>query len=262
MSTILRWHAAELVTADLPLAEGTIVAADSWLVQDGATLGIDLHRQRFLTAVGESSDAADLNAAHFWDAALATLPRTGNWFPRVELQRTENALIFTLTLRPAPELTRSVVLATHSGHDPRRSPTIKGPDTAALLVSRQAAIARGADESVILSPDGMVVEGAYSALLWWRGDALCVPSPELARVDSVTARSIITLATALGLDVLYEAVPPGELEGLELWAVSALHGIRIVTGWIDGPAPAELPGRLSLWRTRLVRLSRQLPDVE
>ena len=35
-----------------------------------------------------------------------------------------------------------------------------------------------------------------------------------------------------------------------------LHGIRIVTGWIDGPAPAEEPGRLALWRGRLDRLRR------
>jgi len=38
--------------------------------------------------------------------------------------------------------------------------------------------------------------------------------------------------------------------------VSALHGIRLVTAWIDGPALAERPGRAALWRSRLEALTR------
>ena len=117
---------------------------------------------------------------------------------------------------------------------------------------------QGADEAVILSPDGYVVEGAYSGLLWWRGDILCGPPAELARVDSVTARTVLTLATALGLDTHEEAVTPAELDGTEVWVLSALHGIRIATAWIDGPSLAEQPGRLATWRARLDRPRRPL----
>lgn len=250
-----RWHDGALQLLDYcDPAETAIVAADSWLVRDGSVLGIDLHRSRFLEAAAHSADASS-----FWTAAIAAIPLTGDWFPRVELQLRNEGLQFVFRLREAPEPRRSLVLATHNGPDPRRSPTIKGPDTDALLAARTTVQQLGADEAVILSPDGYVVEGAYSAVLWWRGDALCTPSPELARVDSVTARSVITLATALGIDVLYESVTPADLDGLEIWALSALHGIRIVTGWIDGPAPAELPGRLGVWRARLDRLRRPLP---
>ncbi len=254
-ASIYRWHKGELQLVDFSdPGETAIVAADSWLVQGGSVLALDLHRSRFLAAVAQTEDAEA-----FWSAAVAAIPLNGDWFPRVELQLREEGLHFVFHVRQAPELRRSLVLATHGGPDPRRSPTIKGPDTDALLAARTAVQLLGADEAVILSPDGYVVEGAYSALLWWRGDALCSPSPELARVDSVTARSVITLATALGLDVLYESVTPADLDGLEVWALSALHGIRIVTGWIDGPAPAELPGRLGLWRARLDRLRRAIP---
>lgn len=255
MSLILRWHAGELVE-DSSFVEAAIVAADSWLVRDGAVLAIDLHRRRFLEAVAGIADGNE-----FWPAAISAIPREGDWFPRVELQSTADGVCFVLHVRPAPRRARSVLLATHHGVDPRQFPTIKGPDTKSLLAARTAVQAAGAGEAVILSRDGWVVEGAYSALLWWRGDAICVPSPELERVDSVTARTVIALATALGLDVLYESVAPADLDGLEIWAMSALHGVRIVTGWIDGPAPAELPGRLSLWRTRIDRLARQLPDA-
>jgi hypothetical protein len=54
-------------------------------------------------------------------------------------------------------------------------------------------------------------------------------------------------------------VTPAELDGTELWALSALHGIRIVTSWVDGPQLAEQPGRLATWRTRLDALRKPLP---
>lgn len=256
VTSIYRWHEGTLLPLEYcDMTETSIVAADSWLVVDGRVLALDVHRRRFLQAAG-LSPAID----SFWDAAIATIPRDGAWFPRVELQRRGDGTSLVFRLRQAPERTRSVRLATHTGPDPRSSPRVKGPDTDALLRVRTQAQQRGADEAVILSPEGFVVEGAYSSLLWWRGDVLCAPSPELERVESVTARSVIALATALDIDVLSESVAAAELDGLEIWALSALHGPRIVTAWVDGPAPAEEPGRLRLWRTRLDRLRRPLPE--
>jgi branched-subunit amino acid aminotransferase/4-amino-4-deoxychorismate lyase len=256
VASIYRWHGGLLEPLEYcDMTDTSIVAADSWLVTAGTALALDLHRARFLAAV---SDTAEARA--FWYAAIAAIPNTDDWFPRVELQLRGDGRRFVFRLRSAPELTRSVRLVTAES-DPRRSPSTKGPDTGGLAAARTAAQARAADDAVILSPDGYVVEAAHSALLWWRGAALCVPSPELTRVDSVTARSVITLATALGTDILYESATPADLDGLEIWALNALHGIRIVTAWIDGPSPAEEPGRLGVWRSRLERLRRPLhPD--
>jgi branched-subunit amino acid aminotransferase/4-amino-4-deoxychorismate lyase len=124
---------------------------------------------------------------------------------------------------------------------------------------RTLAQKHGTDEAVILSTDGFVAEGTTTCLVWWRGDALCVPAPEIERVDSVTVKTLITLATALGIDVLYETVTPADLTGLEVWALNALHGIRIVTSWIDGPPTAEQPGRVGDWQARLDALRKPLP---
>lgn len=260
-SSIHRWHEGALHLLEYcDMTDTTIAAADSWLVGDGAVLALELHRQRFFAAVLATGRVTTPDLTAFWAAAMDAIPAAGLWFPRVELQRRGDGSLLVFRLRSAPELTRSVRLANHPGPDPRRSPTIKGPDTQALLRARTDAQRRGADESVILSAEGFIVEGAYSALLWWRGDVLCAPSIELDRIDSVTARSVIALATALGIDVYHESVTPAELDGCEIWALSALHGIRIVTAWIDGPAPAEQPGRLSTWRARLERLRRAIPQ--
>jgi branched-subunit amino acid aminotransferase/4-amino-4-deoxychorismate lyase len=235
--------------------DGQIRAVDSWLVVDGTVRALALHRARFFDAVlfdastGPAVSADDLTA--FWDAAIALLPRRGQWFPRVEYRTSENGVFLMVRVRTAPPLTRSVVVAAAPDGDPRIEPGTKGPDLQRLAVARADVGALGAEEAIILTPEGFVVEGAYSGLLWWRGNILCAPLDEFDRVDSVTVRSVLALATALGIETYREAVTPAELDGTELWALSALHGARIVTGWPNGPSLAELPGRLAAWQTRL-----------
>ena len=263
VNSIFRWQASTLVALDYcDPAETTIVVADSWLVTEGTTLALALHRQRFLDGVDDASasdpEVSTNDAEAFWDAAIALIPREGDWFPRVELQSVGGGHRFVFRLRSAPELTRSVAVATHPGDDPRTVPLVKGPDLERMLGVRTAVQSKGAAEAIILSPEGYLIEGAYSGLLWWRGNILCGPPASFDRVDSVTVRSVLGLAAALGIETYEEAVTPAEIEDCELWSLSALHGIRIVTSWVDGPQLAELPGRLATWRTRLAALRRPL----
>lgn len=257
-ATLALWRDGALQPVEhCDLTETQVEAADSWLATGGRAMALDAHRARFLAAAGHA------DAAAFWDACLASIPAEGDWFPRVESLVTAGGgrrLLFRS--RPAPERRRSTVLASWRGDDPRRHPRVKGPDLERLGRVRTAVQPAGADEAVLLTRDGFVIEGAYSALLWWRGDILCGPptdDPAFDRVDSVTARTVQTLALALGHDLHQEAVTPAELDGTELWVLNALHGIRIATAWADGPQPAELPGRLGAWRSRLERLRRPIP---
>ena len=278
-ATILRWHDGRLETAaedDLGPDRAAprrieLAVADSWLVDDGRVRALDVHRARFtasaaleLAARGTGpADSPDVDA--FWAAAVARLPRTGRWFPRVELVSASatdatraSSTELRLRLRPAPPASSSVVLATAS-HDPRTLPLVKGPDLDALGRVRDEARLRGADEAVVLSDDGHVIDGAWSSIVWWRGDALCLPADDLPRLPGVTVRTLATLAAVMGIDVLHEHARPDELDGFEIWTTSALHGLRIATDWVDGPSPAEEPGRLALWRSRLEALRRPLP---
>jgi branched-subunit amino acid aminotransferase/4-amino-4-deoxychorismate lyase len=125
---------------------------------------------------------------------------------------------------------------------------------------RTEAQRRGADEAVILSPEGHVVEGSTTSISWWEGGTLCVPDRSFARIPSITERTVVALATALGIPVEERRARPEELDGREVWALNALHGIRIATAWQGGPAGlAEEPGRLSRWRLRLDALRRPIP---
>ncbi|CAN5526113.1 aminotransferase class IV [soil metagenome] len=279
-ATTFRWQGGGLQERDdCDVAAATILAADSWFATGGRVLALGLHRMRFLDAVAElaerrglSAEVDALDVEAFWGEAVARIPRTGDWFPRVELRVQHQAAELLFRLRAAPERHRSLVLATHRGDDPRTEPWIKGPDLEAMTRLRTEAQGVGADEAVLLGTidhdaDGesrderYVAEGSTTCLVWWTGDALCVPSIELPRIDSVTLRSVLALAMATGVDVLHDAVLPGQLDGLEVWALNALHGIRIVTGWVDGPTTAERPGRLDMWRARLDALRKPLPEV-
>ncbi|WKK71611.1 aminotransferase class IV [Rathayibacter oskolensis] len=143
--------------------------------------------------------------------------------------------------------------------DPRRAPERKGPDIGRLALLRTRAAAAGADEAVILGPDGAIVDGASSAVIWWLGDALVMPPADSPRVWSVTARTLSVLAGALGVDVIEAPAEPDTLDGREVWTANALHGLRLATSWVDGPALAAEPGRLDAWRRRLDALRRPLP---
>lgn len=254
-TTLWDWRGGDLVVVDhCEVGETALEAADSFLVSDGRALALALHRERFAeTAIERGfSDRSALD--EFWQAGLDAIPRDGRWFPRFELVTSRDAPLLRFRLRTAPDLTESVVVAT-AADDPRRVPHLKGPDLAALSRLRQEAQRAGAQEAVILD-DGRVSDGATTALLWWRGDTLFTPPLVLPRVDSVAARTVRGVAAALRVPVDEEAVAPAELEGATLWAVNALHGIRAVTSWVDGPALAQDPARTAAWRARLTALAR------
>lgn len=269
IATLYRWGDGQLVPVDYcDPSEHTIVAADSFLVSEGRAFGLGLHEERFLAAVSRPSlrtRPTMEDARAMWNWALSLIPPEDQWFPRCELRVTPDSAHLAFRLRSAPRLTRAVVLATHSGPDPRTEPEIKGPDLEALVAVRTRAQNAGADDAVFLTQNGQVVDGATNAIVWWRGEALCAPPlqedfAEFARVDSITAKSLFTLAAAMGYETRRESVEPSDLDGCEVWALNALHGIRMVTSWLGGPQLAEKPGRIGAWRDRRDALRAPIGD--
>jgi branched-subunit amino acid aminotransferase/4-amino-4-deoxychorismate lyase len=210
---------------------GEVRLIDSWLVSDGRVRALDAHLHRFTAAV---ADLYAIPAGEFTLAVAARLPQSGRWFPRVELAEADGAPRFQLWLRPAPATGRAVRLWVPDGEDERSFPRVKGPDLEYLGRLREAAVNAGADEAVLMSGDGLVLEGATTSLLWWRSGELCAPPPDAPVVPGVTRSLLLEAAAGSGVPVRYEYATPAELAGLEVWAVNALHGIRPVTGWVRG----------------------------
>ncbi|MBS2962370.1 aminotransferase class IV [Actinocrinis puniceicyclus] len=235
---VLRYDGAGFVPETGVADTAPLLAADSWLVQDGTARFLDTHRDRFTAACLEHG-LAESGVEGFWHGALRRLPEAGTWFPRVELAADGR---LRLRLRPAPPRGGAVVLWVCEPPDPRVCPRTKGPDIGALEALRARARGLGAHEGLLTHGRGEVLEGTTTSLLWWSGDALCVPAAQLPTLPGVTTRCIQRHARELGVEVRGVRAGIELLAECEVWAVNALHGIRPVTGWLGaagapGPAP-------------------------
>ena len=263
---LLAWDPARGLADAPPVPDGRLLAADSWLIHDGHVRALPRHRERFLRACAETSDLSAGQLSAFWRDMTAALPHAGRWFPRVELVPAGPAgqpgLRFRL--RVAPPLSPEVRLWAQGQPDPRTAPRRKGPDLGALAGVRDLAVSRGADEAVLTTDSGVVIEAAHSSILWWEGETLCLPSPELLLLPGVTSGLIEERARRSGIPVDHRFRTVPELDGREVWLVNALHGIRPVTGWTDGqtgagPMRAGPAMRAAEWRSWLAEMTDPLP---
>jgi branched-subunit amino acid aminotransferase/4-amino-4-deoxychorismate lyase len=224
----------------------SLPAADSWLVADGRVRAADRHWARFAATCGEHGVGPGALAA-LRARVEREVPAQGRWFPRVEL-RADGEL--AVAVRPAPPREPTVVAWIADVPDPRRAPRQKGPDLDRLAALRERAAGHGAGEAVLADADGRLLEGAFSSLLWWEGETLCVVPDEAPILPGITRSLLIEIAGARGTPVARRRPAPRDLDGRETWLVSALHGIRAVAGWVDG-TEAGAAARADDWQRAL-----------
>jgi branched-subunit amino acid aminotransferase/4-amino-4-deoxychorismate lyase len=236
-------------TGDDPL-----LVADSWLVLDGAVRAMQRHVDRFTRSCLELGAVTAVELQEFWLAALAGLPRSGAWFPRAELTGAE----LRLRMRPAPVRSDRVRVWVPGEPDQRIHPGRKGPDLAALGRLRTDAEYHGAQEALLTTPEGVVVEASSSSVLWWEDDVLCAPPESIPALPGITAALVCELASELGIATDRRARRPAELSGKEVWLLNALHGVRLVTGWAGGVITPGAGTRFGEWRERVEQLRIRL----
>ena len=250
----------QVLTSKTPqeLLDGHLAVADSWLVENGRVRHLAEHLERFTQwALAED---AEQDYASFCAAVTELIPMEGRWFPRIELLKNtdtgQSQLVFRL--REAPNQIDSMTLWSYSEPDPRINPLVKGPDLSLGLQMRRAAQMHGADEAVILNSDGYILEGALSALVWFRDDVLCAPGNDLPWIPSITRMEVFAIAEQMGLATRTEKVKPADLVDLEIWGLSSLHGIRPVEEWVNLGGPVAQPRHLEAFNKRLRMLSTSI----
>ena len=247
-----RWNGSELV--DISGApEIPLYVADSYLLSDGNVVAYQKHLERFTASAVFQGLVRPIE--DFLAAVTATLPREGQFFPRVDL--TERGEL-ELRLRPTPDLHETITLAT-AASDPRIEPRIKGPDIPALNELRSVAQAQGADDAVIVDAHGRIVDGSTTCLMWFADGAFHLPPEEAVRVESVTVAVMTEIAHSQGIPVLKTWATPSQLSGTQLYALNALHGIRAVTSWVDGPDLSVDLDALTQWRSHYADYAERLP---
>ncbi|MGO1264277.1 MAG: aminotransferase class IV [Brevibacterium aurantiacum] len=231
---------------------GELLLADSWFVDAGRVRAFDRHRRRFSTAALEVG-CTDADSADFWSALIDLIPRSGEWFPRVEILGDDEPAL-GLRLRPAPPRTDELDVWIPPFADPRQHPQTKGPDIACFGELRTRAYEEHrCDEVLLVDEHGVAVESATSSLLWWEDETLCVPHPDLAQLPGVTTSVIQDEARNRVISIEYRRVRPENLPGHEVWLVNALHGIRRVrafSGQLNYEC-ARAPKRFWEWKAWL-----------
>lgn len=236
VDSVLLWSDGKLQPSSGPLA-GEVLAADSWWCADNFVVEKNRHLERFQQSL-EQRGLTPVDLSQFLDAVSGFRLPPGEWFPRIDARAQNQTVQLSFSPRPSPPRHDHAVVMSAPG-DPRTLPQYKGPDLERLGQLRTSAQEQGASEAIILT-DGLVAEGAYSSVLIWSEDrkSLSPVDSTLARIPSVTESIVVEIAHEAGYAVHPGRFSPAELEGRDVWLVSALHGIRIVTSWISGPEVA------------------------
>jgi branched-subunit amino acid aminotransferase/4-amino-4-deoxychorismate lyase len=235
----------------VPAHDDTILAAESFLLDDGRVRGLDRHRDRFARGCAE----AGFDPAPRWAALERELPEAGRWFPRLALGAGGAT---DVAVRPAPARAPEVVAWVFDGPDPRRAPRRKGPDLERLGALRAEAQRHGAGEALLRDDDGRLLEGAYTSLLWWEDDTLCAVPDGAPILDGVTRALLLQVAAEDAVPVRHRRPLAPELDGREVWLTSALHGIRAVTPGPQGCLAAGPAPRAAAWQARLEALAARV----
>src|ERR1044072_955197 len=69
------------------------------------------------------------------------------------------------------------------------------------MAAEAEARARGADDAVFVSEDGLGLEGPVTNIWWRRGETLFTPSLDLGVLAGVTRDALLELAPAAGYEV-------------------------------------------------------------
>ena len=92
---------------------------------------------------------------------------------------------------------------------------VKSTSYAVNMAAAAEARARGADDAVFVTEDGLVLEGPVTNVWWRRGSTLFTPSLDLGILAGVTRDTLLDLAPAHGLAVQEGRFPLAELAGAE-----------------------------------------------
>jgi branched-chain amino acid aminotransferase len=185
--------------AIVPTAEATIPLKDDGLYRgDGVFEVIRLYRGRpyaleaHMDRLERSAAALELDAqrAALEPEIAALLEANGETDAQLRLLVTRGGRRIAL-IEPLVDHADTVSLATVT-----YSPTIiltgvKSLSYAANMQSTRIAKAKGADDALLVRPDGVVLEAPTSTIFWVSGDELRTPSLEAGILDSITRRVVV-----------------------------------------------------------------------
>jgi branched-chain amino acid aminotransferase len=158
---------------------------------------------------------------------------------RIVLTRAGRRILLT---EPLPPRGATVRLASVTYQPSVILTGVKSISYAANMQATRLAERAGADEAVLVRPDGVVLEAPTSSVFWARADGtLCTPAIDTGILESITRALLIRVLSVVEAD--------GELEefqgAAEAFLASTTREVQPVSA-VDGHELGEVPGARTL----------------
>jgi branched-chain amino acid aminotransferase len=234
----------------LPAEQATIPVTDEGLLRgDGAfevmrlyggrPFALDDHLRRLATSAGTLRLELDLGAVRADVEALldAAPPELADEMLRVVVTRGGHRIALLERLPPHETAVR---LASITYAPTRVLDGAKSLSYAANMLASRLARERGADEAVLVTPHGRVLEAPTSALFWARDGSLLTPPLDEHILDSITRRRVLA-----AMEAREAATTLDDLAGAdEAFLASTTREVQPVAAVDDRELPAA-PGPLT-----------------
>jgi branched-chain amino acid aminotransferase len=137
-------------------------------------------------------------------------------------------------VEPIHELPPSLSLATVAYQPTGLMNGVKSLSYAGNMLARRIAAESGADDALLVRPDGAVLEGPTSAFFYVRGGRLCTPPLSEGILASITRRHLLAVTDASERSIDLDELPLVE-EAFFASTLREVHPVRLLDG-------SELPG--------------------
>lgn len=162
------------------------------------------------------------------DALVQPFAETGDAVLRVEVQDGRASV----TVRELPGLEPPAVI---TASEPHRPYPHKTTERACFVTAAEQAARAGADDALLLTPDGLVAEGTVWTLFWWEGDRIRTPALALGILPGIARTRLLELTPQMEEG----RYPRAALDGKSLFLTNAVRGAVPIASLDGTPVPVD-----------------------
>jgi branched-chain amino acid aminotransferase len=229
----------------VPLGEATIPVTDEGLLRGdgvfevmrlyrGRPFALDDHLRRMAGSAGNLRLELDVSAVRSDIETLLAAAEPGDALLRVLVTRGGRRIVL---LEELPAHPASIRLATVTYAPPRILDGVKSLSYAGNMLATRLAKERGADEALLVTPHGRVLEAPTSTFFWAAGGTLRTPPLDDHILDSITRRVLVE-----ELEVSQEPCPLDDLaHAEEAFLASTIREVQAIAAVDDRELPTDGP---------------------